>query len=80
MVIDAMLAASPDKPARVSRDTEVLQVVDSLGLMLSLANIQAVLNITLEPKEIIGALQARSIADLALVLSPVLEARPAQPV
>ncbi len=80
VVIDAMLAASPDKSIPVSRDTEVLQVLDSLGLMMSLVDIQTALNIRLEPKELIGALQARSIADLALELTMALGARCTQSV
>lgn len=75
MVIDAMLAASSDKSFPVSRDTEVLQVVDSLGLMMSLAKIQTALHITLEPRELIGVLQARSVADVALVLTKAVGAR-----
>lgn len=80
MVIDAMLAASPDKSVRLSRDTDVLHVVDSLGLMMSLVDIQTALNIRLEPKELIGALQAQSIADLALVLTMAMGDRCTQSV
>jgi len=80
VVIDALLAASSDTPAQVSRETEVLQLVDSLGLMMSLANIQTSLNIKLEPKQIIGLLRARSIADLALVLTAALRPDSAHPV
>ena len=77
VIMDAMLAVSPGKS--VSRDIDLLQVVDSLGLMMSLAKIQATLNIRLEPRELIGALQSRSIADLALVLAMALKGRSAQP-
>lgn len=79
VVIDAMLAASVDKSLPVSRDTEVLRVVDSLGLMMGLAKIQTALNIKLAPRETIAALQARSIGDLALVLITAMGARGAQP-
>jgi hypothetical protein len=79
VVIDVMLAASADKSVPVSRDTEVLQVVDSLGLMMGLAKLQTALNIRLAPRETIAALQARSIADLALVLITAMGARGAQP-
>jgi acyl carrier protein len=75
VVIEAMFAASHDKSVNVTRETELLEVVDSLGLMMGLTNIQAALNIRLEPRELIGALQARSIADLSLVLSTALAAR-----
>jgi acyl carrier protein len=78
VVIDAVLVASPDKSVRVSRDTDVLQVVDSLGLMMSLVDIQAALNFRLEPKELIAALQAHSVADLALVITMALGARSPQ--
>jgi acyl carrier protein len=74
VVIDA-LRASSDKSAPVSRETDVLQVVDSLGLMMSVANIQTALNIKLEPREVIGVLQSRSVADLGLVLITALKSR-----
>jgi acyl carrier protein len=75
VVVEALSAASSDRSVPLSRDTEVLQVVDSLGLMMSLADIQTKLNIRLEPQELIDALQARSIADLAVGLTTVLAAR-----
>lgn len=75
VVFEAMCAASADKAVRVCADTEVLQIVDSLGLMMSLANIQAALNVRLEPKEIIGVLQARSIRDVTLALTRAMETR-----
>lgn len=75
VVIEAMCAASADKTVPVCADTEVLQIVDSLGLMMSLAKIQAALNFRLEPKEIIGVLQARSIRDVTLALTRAVEAR-----
>jgi acyl carrier protein len=79
MIIDAFLAASPGNQVPLSRDTGVLDIVDSLGLMMGLANLQTALKIVLEPKEIIGALQARSVADLASVLMTAMEARCTQP-
>jgi hypothetical protein len=48
--------------------------------MMGLANIQAALNIKLEPREIIEVLQARSVADIALALAKALGARSRQPV
>jgi acyl carrier protein len=75
VIIEALLAASSDRSVPVSRDTDVLQVVDSLGLMMSLADIQTKLNIRLEPQELIDALQARSIADVAVALTTALAAR-----
>jgi acyl carrier protein len=79
IIIDVLFAASPGKSIPVSRDTQVLDIVDSLGLMMSLATVQATLKITLEPKEIIAALQARSVADLASVLMAAMGVRCALP-
>jgi acyl carrier protein len=75
VVLDAMVAASADKAVPLSAETDVLEIVDSLGLMMALANIQKALNISLNPKEIIAALQARSISELALVLEAAVRAR-----
>jgi acyl carrier protein len=74
-VIDAIRAASPDSSVPISRDTEVLQVVDSLGLMVSLAKIQAALQIKLEPTEVIGVLRSRSVADITQVLITAMGTR-----
>lgn len=75
VVIDTMRASLSGTSAGVSRDTEVLRLVDSLGLIMVLGKIQAALNITLQPKEVIQVLSARSIADVALALSAALSAR-----
>jgi hypothetical protein len=75
MIFDSFLAASPGNQIPLSRDTAVLDVVDSLGLMMSLANLQTALKIVLEPKQIIAALQARSVADLTSVLIAAMSAR-----
>jgi acyl carrier protein len=80
VVIHALRAASTDKSAQVSGSTEVLQVVDSLGLMMGLANIQAALNLKLEPRETIEVLQARSVADVAVALEKALGLRSRQSV
>lgn len=75
LVIETMRAASSSQSVPVFRDTEVLQVVDSLGLMMSLANIQSALKIKLEPTEVIAVLQAHSIGDVALALTKAVETR-----
>jgi acyl carrier protein len=79
VVIEALRAAASDKSIPVSRDTDVLYIVDSLGLMMSVANIQTALNIKLEPREVIGVFQSRSVADLASVLITAMKARNALP-
>jgi len=75
VVIEALRAALPDVSVGVSRDSEVLRLVDSLGLVTVLGNVQAALTITLKPKEVIQVLRARSVADVALVLTTALSAR-----
>jgi hypothetical protein len=71
IVIEAITAAST-AGAIVTRDTEVFQVVDSLGLMTALANIQAALQLLLEPEQLIGIYACRSIGDLVLTLEGAL--------
>jgi len=74
IVIDALSAVSADA-ASATRDSEVQQLVDSLGLVIALANIQDALDVALEPDEIVGVLGCRTIADVALVLQAALTAR-----
>lgn len=74
IIIDALSAVSVEA-ATATRESEVLQLVDSLGLVMALANVQEALDVSLEPDEIIQVFQCRSIADVALVLQAVLSAR-----
>lgn len=78
IVIDALSTVSADA-ATATRETEVLQLVDSLGLIVALANVQEALGVSLEPDEIIHVFQCRSIADVALVLQAALSARLTSP-
>ncbi len=71
IVIEAITAAS-SAGAILTRDTEVFQVVDSLGLVTALANIQAALHLLLEPEQLIGIYACRSIGDLVLTLESAL--------
>lgn len=74
IVIDALSAVSVDA-ATATRDTELLQLVDSLGLVMALANVQEALGVALEPDEIIDVFQCRSITDVATVLQTALKTR-----
>ncbi len=67
-VIDALRAASPDKSMPVTRDSAVLDLVDSLGLIVALGDLQAALDLELSPKQLIELFHARSIADFATTL------------
>lgn len=71
IVIEAIAAAS-NVGVILTRDTEVFQVVDSLGLATALANIQAALQLLLEPEQLIGIYAGRSISDLVLALEGAL--------
>jgi acyl carrier protein len=74
IIIDALAAVSVEA-ATATRESEVLQLVDSMGLVMALANVQEALDVSLEPDEIIQVFQCRSIADVAVVLQAVLSAR-----
>lgn len=74
IVIDALSTVSADA-ATASRDTELLQLVDSLGLVMALASVQEALDVALEPDEIIDVFQCRTIADVAIVLQTALTTR-----
>jgi hypothetical protein len=75
VVIDTLAAASSNTTAQPTRETEVLQLVGSLGLIVAVANIQAALSISLQRREMMQVFQCRYIADLALVLEGALSAR-----
>lgn len=74
IVIDALSTVSADA-ATASRDTELLQLVDSLGLVMALASVQEALDVALEPDEIIDVFQCRTIAEVATVLQTALKTR-----
>lgn len=74
IVVDALSAVSADA-ATATRETEVLQLVDSLGLVMALSNVQEALDVALDPDEIIEVFQCRSIADVAVVLQAALSSR-----
>lgn len=74
IIIDALSAVSVEA-ATATRESEVLQLVDSMGLVMALANVQESLDVSLDPDEIIQVFQCRSIADVAVVLQTVLSAR-----
>lgn len=71
IVIEAITAASTAS-AILTCETEVFQVVDSLGLVTALANIQAALQLSLEPEQLIGIYACRSVGDLVLTLEVAL--------
>jgi hypothetical protein len=73
-VIEAIRAASATG-AKPTRDTEVFQLVDSLGLVTALANIQAALQLSLEPEQLIAVFACRSIGDLTITLESALSAQ-----
>jgi acyl carrier protein len=68
IIIEAITAAST-AGAILTLDTEVFQVVDSLGLVTALANIQAALQVSLGPEQLIEIYACRSIGDLVLTLT-----------
>jgi hypothetical protein len=70
IVIEALTPAS--RVGSVTRDTEILHLVDSLGLVTALASIQAALHLSLEPEQLIDIFACRSISDLAITLEGAL--------
>ncbi len=74
IIIDALSAVSVDA-ATATGESELSQLVDSMGLVMALANVQEALDVSLEPDEIINVFQCRSIADVALLLQAALLAR-----
>ena len=73
VVIDTFSAASGHPPA--SRDTAVLDLIDSVGLIIALADVQATLDVELESDEIIEVFQCRSLGDVAAALHAALAGR-----
>lgn len=67
ILIDALSAVGADTVA-TTRDSDISHLVDSLGLVMALANLQDALGFTLEPDEIIDVFQCRAIADVVEVL------------
>lgn len=74
VVIDTFSATCPERSA-VTGDTEVLQLVDSIGLVIALAEVQDALGIELDPHEIIEVFYCRTLRDVAIALHASRSAR-----
>lgn len=66
VVIHAFAAAAPDQP--VTRDSEILQLVDSIGVLMVVSAIQTKLEMRLQPLEIIRLFQCHAVGDVIEVL------------
>jgi acyl carrier protein len=71
VVIGAIRAAVASLPGELTGATEVLGVVDSLGLMTALAEVQESLEVVLEPQHLISIFECRTIAEIAAFLQTV---------
>ena len=67
-VISAISAASPDRSVEVTPVTEVLGIVDSLGLLTALMDIQHELQLALDAEDVIEVFGSRTIAEIVAVL------------
>ena len=71
-VISAISAASPDRSAEITSVTEVLGIVDSLGLLTALMDIQHQLQVVLDAEDVIEVFGSRTIAEIVAVLRGAL--------
>ncbi len=74
IIIDTFSSAHADRSA-ITRETEVQDLLDSIGLVIALADAQAALEIELEPDEVIEVLQSRTLADIAAVFDAASRTR-----
>lgn len=73
-VLAAMNKNSIYKSIEVTRGTELLRLVDSLGLMITLTDIQESLGIDLDPQQYLQLFNCRLIGDVVAVLENVVSA------
>ena len=68
VVIATVAARCVDRPIDVSVETEVLSVLDSMGMMSALVEFQDALQLELEPEAIIRIFKCRRIGEIVEVL------------
>ncbi|KGU53539.1 hypothetical protein NY99_16265 [Xanthomonas phaseoli pv. phaseoli] len=66
LIID-ILTRTFDPPAPVAKSTALLDLVNSIGMVIAMAEIQDALQLTLEPCSLIEAFQCATVADLAAI-------------
>ncbi|WP_368313881.1 acyl carrier protein [Luteibacter sp. CQ10] len=66
-LIARILSDTFDPPEPVTADTALLDLLDSIGMVIAMAEIQDALQVRLEPPAVIEAFQCATVADLAAV-------------
>jgi hypothetical protein len=67
-VIAAISAACMDSSTPVESDSEVLHLLDSVGMMCALADIQGELRVALEPEQLIRIFGSHRVRDIVSAL------------
>jgi acyl carrier protein len=67
-VIAAMTAWRIDPQIDVTTSTEVLTVLDSMGMLSAVLEFQEALQLHLEPEEVVGIFKCRSVGDIVAAL------------
>lgn len=67
-VLAAMGAARTDKSIVVTRDATVFDLVDSLGLLVALTDIQYSLGLTLDPPQLLQVMHCQCVGDVIATL------------
>lgn len=71
-IIGAFSSTCPN-PEAVTVDTDLESLVDSVGLVIALAEAQSALDIELAPDEIIQVIQCRTLGEVARVFRSALQ-------
>jgi acyl carrier protein len=74
-VLEAIGAASTASPAPIDGATQILDVLDSLGLVITMAKVQSTLQLTLDPEHMVEIFSCRSVAELVGVIERVAAER-----
>jgi len=77
VVIDAISSVAPNYNTHgcANGHAAILQVVDSLGFTVALANIQASLDICLDPPQLVRIYGCRSVSEMAVALEEAVSDR-----
>ena len=66
-LIIRILGGTFDPPDPVTKNTALLDLMDSIGMVIAMAEIQDTLQVSLEPCSLIEAFQCATVADLAAI-------------
>jgi acyl carrier protein len=75
VVLEAIRDARTGEDISANSQSELSELVDSLGLLITISKVKSVLQIEVQPDELLTLVESRAISDLASAFSELLHKR-----